>query len=79
MRLHRFTVEGFPDAGFPIDMLRFDTCWPRSQEDAEKIATQLTARGTEIEAGRVRVTLSGMQEPTLARWKSFGWSVSTDR
>lgn len=63
--VHDFAVEGSGE--FPIDMLRYDRCWPA----AEAQVPYLTAS----RSGRRHVLLTGLQEPTQARWQSFGWRV----
>ncbi len=77
--VHKFTVEG--RGRFPIDMLRFDRCWPR---DTDATANIDWAMYPELDAkrniGPYRVTLLHNDErrhwePTAARWSSFGWSV----
>jgi hypothetical protein len=63
-----FQVEGTWD--FPLDMLRYDLCWPASQSDAGLIAgTTLVGKAER------RITLKGLKLPTEARWVSFGWKV----
>lgn len=63
-QVQAFTVEG---AGqFPIDMLRYDACWPSTQQDVAAIERIGTRR---------RIQLRGITAPTAARWKSFGWAV----
>lgn len=72
------TVEGA--GSFPLDMLRYDGCVPDSQEDVSKLAGD----GPDPEGRnwqRRQVTLrmyspaGGKEEPTRARWESFGWRV----
>ncbi len=62
----QFTVEGF--GSFPIDMLRHDSCWPATSNDASCI---------EHEGNRRRITLltDMPQYPTHGRWSSFLWPV----
>lgn len=70
MKTFTFTVSG--SGPFPTDMLRYDTCWPASSEDAEKLLTR----------GRRSVTLRSSSEvgkPTTGRWQSFGWWVTSDQ
>lgn len=67
---HRFVVEGV--GYFPLDMLRYDGCWPGTSEDVDAISY--------IEDGmkrRVQLTTIGHKDwkPTLGRWQSFGWEV----
>lgn len=62
-----FTVEGC--GPFPIDMLRYDSCWPKSERyDSSNIAGA-------HDRGRRRVVLITADDaaPTPDRWESFGW------
>jgi len=66
----RFTVEG--RGHFPVDMLRYDCCYPETSRDGkyiqvrhEDITTILLAR---VHAGK-------QWHPTEARWNSFRWAV----
>jgi hypothetical protein len=61
-----FVVEGGVNAGFPIDMLRYDLCWPATGSDSIELAKATGPR---------RVTMKGLKTPTPARWASFGWTV----
>ena len=72
IKAFEFTVEGPHD--FPVDMLRYDGCWPRTSEDAVAITR-------DVRDGKLhRVTLiSHHRPPTVARWKSFGWDVVEQR
>lgn len=76
-----FKVTGHGE--FPFDMLRYDRCFPASEaQDSYKLRTPETA----IDYGEERsVVLRRYTEgngknfgdnPTNARWASFGWSVS---
>lgn len=72
---HTFVVRGsFP---FPIDMLRYDRCTPKSEADSNVITRSLEHQGTS-EVFEVTVIsdkeLKGW-EPTVGRWKSFGWEL----
>jgi len=61
---YAFAVEG---AGqFPYDMLRYDACWPSSQEDVANMCQHHEKR---------MVRMSGTAKPTVARWYSFLWQV----
>lgn len=62
-----FTVTG--EGAFPFDMLRYDKCWP-AWEDQSNLLGTVGAFGT-----RRNITLSGLKQPTVARWKSYGWEV----
>ena len=65
-----FTVEGFSE--FPWDMLRYDSCWPYTTEDAATINRRLD-RDQNVQ--RRRIVLQGIHRPTAERWKSFNWRV----
>jgi hypothetical protein len=63
-----FTVEGYTP--FPLDMLRYDQCWPYSLEDAVLIAETIAGR-----AGKTRIKLTGCHDPSLEMWRSWDWRV----
>jgi len=72
--MKRFTVKG--TGAFPIDMLRYDACWPDHAADA--IAIQDTYHRRERQQNRrFTVTLCGVGQgaPTVARWESFGVTI----
>jgi len=56
---------------FPMDMLRFDYCFPVRGEDAAK----LEADRTEKRAIALKSFTEGGQIFNEARWHSFGWEV----
>jgi hypothetical protein len=68
---HRFTVSG--RGQFPIDMLRYDGCTPRTETDSGFITTSFFLRGRM--ANPQSIALVGPREPTNGRWESFGWRV----
>ena len=62
---------------FPIDMLRYDGCFPHSEMDAGKIDRSLTLQGhnpVEVKIGRYVSTKH--DQPTVERWMSFGCKIS---
>lgn len=61
-----FVVEGRGE--FPLDMLRYDRCWPASIDDTLRIPRDHLAIDRQI-------GLAGLKVPTAARWASFGWKV----
>jgi hypothetical protein len=67
-----FSVIGISD--FPIDMLRYDLCWPASESDSRNIdhSSAIIQRQRNHE---LRIDLKGLKPPTVARWHSFGWTV----
>lgn len=69
MWVHHFTVKG--NARFPVDMLRYDQCWPTSQDD---ILIAFGPLATRI----VRLTHWDKRKdwkPEEGRWESFQWPV----
>jgi len=66
--IYQYEVHGF--GMFPMDMLRYDTCWPA---DSEAVSRMITSRGHAEE--RRTVALRSYSRPTLDRWTSFGWIV----
>lgn len=60
-----FDVVG--SGSFPVDMLRYDRCWPESQSD---VSVAFSGGVTER-----RVQMRGLLPPTEQRWASFGWRV----
>lgn len=67
MKLYKYTVAG--KGYFPVDMLRYDCCWPASQEDVPELRDFTDRTATR------RITLCGLGTPTTGRWNSFGWMV----
>ena len=65
-KFRTFKVRG--GGTFPIDMLRYDRCWPFTQQDVHAI---------ESERGKRTVTLETAHDasPTPSRWNSFLWGV----
>lgn len=67
VNMYRYTVQG---AGtFPVDMLRYDRCWPSNEIYAPAI--------TERVASRV-IRVQGLNGPSRQRWASFNWAVVSD-
>jgi len=71
-------ADGFVSS-FPIDMLRYDSCYPDSQDDVNRIVATLDYRRRTVkdEAHVISVIHVGDKgwTPTDERWKSFGWKV----
>ena len=75
---HTFTVRGKGD--FPIDMLRYDSCYPATGVDAAAIEAtkdrfadaESRRKVREIKLYSISRTMVG---PTNDRWASFMWSV----
>lgn len=67
VKLKTFKVTG--TGNFPIDMLRYDACWPATESDAAHL---------QFEKGRRTITLHthNPSAPTNGRWNSFLWNVA---
>ena len=75
LKRYTLTVEGL--APFPVDMLRYDACYPATEADSGRIERLGEPGNTD----RVRVTVAKSAGTahaflwTPARWESFGWKV----
>lgn len=68
---YEFKVVGYGQ--FPVDMLRYDACWPK---DEGNDSFNIGASWDRFSKATTReITLIGVKQPTEARWKSFGWKV----
>jgi hypothetical protein len=78
-RVWNFTVVG--TSPFPNDMLRYDACYPATQEsvgeiEASRDSQERAARRAEGWKDKFEVDLrSHVGAPTSARWSSFGWRI----
>lgn len=66
----RFVVRGA--GAFPFDMLRYDHCYPATQEDSAKLDHY------ERDLRRVVLWADAPHKhwlPEIDRWKSFSWEV----
>jgi hypothetical protein len=70
-----FTVTG--RGAFPLDMLRYDGCYPVHPEDVDQIQQSLDPRWRRDrkEAFKIRMA-TYKQIPTKERWSSFIWHVT---
>ncbi len=75
--MKRFKVKG-TNTPFPIDMLRFDECWPETVQDSTKISNSFGFR----HGRRVRWELTLISKrntvPTVERWQSFAIEIIAD-
>ena len=69
--LNTFTVAG--KGTFPLDMLRYDQCWPKAPKDADEIKSE----GESFRSARTVTLQSWKGEATAARWSSYGWEVQS--
>lgn len=67
-----YNVEG--KGAFPLDMLRYDLCWPATAGGAQQISRSIDGLSTDLRLERT-IMIKGLKPPTVARWASFGWKV----
>jgi len=78
---YRVKPIGDVDTIFPLDMLRYDSSRPTSQDDVGGIHYGILGRGGEWMKSDEDIQLSHIEhgdktwKPTTERWKSFGWEV----
>lgn len=72
-KLHYFVVEG--TGTFPVDMLRYDSCWPLYESGAKSAYNILTPESLKDRAQPRQVALMSRKPPMRARWQSFGWDI----
>ena len=71
-----FRVRG--NSGFPLDMLRYDACYPLCESDSARVFDSIYARDgvvREVELVHRSIDSEARFEPTHARWESFSWYV----
>ena len=75
MYVHRFTMVG--RGIFPMDMLRYDQCWPEGAGDVLKLETPRENREPR-EVNLVHYSHTKAWNPTQDRWRTFGWTMKVD-
>lgn len=70
--IQTFVVQG--SLPFPVDMLRYDSCYPKTTEDAMQIVSR-DLLGTKTVTLQRQVDYK-KDQPTVDRWRSFGWLVT---
>lgn len=62
---------------FPVDMLRYDMCYPDSEEDSLAILRTIIDRQnmTWVVLRQDASVSRSLSSVTAARWQSFGWDV----
>ena len=72
MWTHTATFKG--RGPFPLDMLRYDCCWPATGDDSAKMAE--CAYGQPPQEITVKCYAADRRRDfTPARWESFGWRL----
>ncbi len=61
------TVEG--RGRFPLDMLRYDSCWPYTSVDSARMDPDIR------EKRKIVLLTDAEHAPTHRRWDSFTWRV----
>lgn len=72
-----FKVRG--TGAFPVDMLRYDECYPTDSVSAGAIG--MCTENVRAKDSKRTVSLATTKRcpwPTTRRWESFGWSVIED-
>jgi hypothetical protein len=69
---HEMTVAG--RGPFPLDMLRFDGCWPKTGGDVFSISSSITRDSQEYRVTVMKFTDAKATDTTftVGRWNSFG-------
>lgn len=71
---HKFSVSG--PAPFPVDMLRYDGCYPSTQDDTARLARAFRSPFSDMTIHLSTINDQRRWSPTVARWNSFGWFVN---
>lgn len=76
--VHTFKVRG--GTRFPLDMLRYDACFPATGEDAAHMDDCLNRDVSAKDRIEKAITLIHVSDhirwtPTVGRWESFLWHV----
>lgn len=84
--VHKFSVEPDPSHAitprFPLDMLRYDACYPATGDDVATLSLSLDPMArVERLAGSQPVRLIALRDSKRwapsPRWPSFGWRFKT--
>lgn len=86
MWLHRAIVTVPAGQRFPLDMLRYDACYPATSDDVGRLGGTLGRpwRGDEVKTEPTQVEVVSLRPDkgraghggwTVARWHSFGVSI----
>lgn len=73
MKTYMFSVSGA--GSFPLDMLRYDCCFPNSPDDAANMHAKIRGNRT-VTLIRNAATVADAMNVTEGRWASFGWIVT---
>lgn len=74
MKMYKCTVKG--KGYFPVDMLRYDQCWPTNEDDVMNIVTTFCPNLTQDDLERsYEVSVCTFGGFNKRRWRSFGWII----
>ncbi|KRT69414.1 MAG: hypothetical protein XU15_C0011G0096 [candidate division NC10 bacterium CSP1-5] len=74
MKVYRQTFQVTGLGSFPLDMLRYDECYPRTERDTALIDQSFQEANVQY-IGLERILTDEAKDPTFDRWKSFLWAV----
>jgi len=75
VKIWKFEVES--RHRFPLDMLRYDNCYPNNGDSVQAMYDSFDrVKNDDGSCGPYLVMMTAYSEPTVGRWQSFGWSVS---
>jgi len=69
-KMHYISARVTGSGPFPLDMLRYDSCWPARPED---VIALLSKEQRTVLIARWSCSKTGGWKP--ARWQSFGWTL----
>lgn len=71
------TAEATGDGTFPLDMLRYDCCFPADMTAVDNMLSDVYAnlKRRTVKLGRY-TALKSSRAFTPARWESFGWKLT---
>ena len=75
MTVYRQTFEVEGKFHFPVDMLRYDSCFPASGEESGRLERALEVSKDGWRVRLARYTFTKTSPPTFDRWASFLASV----
>lgn len=80
--MHVATFRNINGSTFPLDMLRYDQAFPKTEEDAFKISSIQRrvdkGQGAELIGTMITVSCVALHSNaiwTVDRWRSFGWEL----
>ena len=76
-KMYRQEFEVSGGFSFPVDMLRYDCCFPADETQSAIINRSFEGeRGAPLTVRLARYTRNDFAPITPERWQSFGWKVT---